>query len=761
MAPLDDLYASCPLTSHPDSLRLLRRAPIGSNGPPGPLHFTLQAFEPEERPPYIALSYTWGTPFRDPIRRKRYEEQDPKRVVYCNGIEVATTPNLYDALSAIDELSSVSKAGLHGNDVDGSFFEDLSSPYEEKRLEHRWKAYAARPWILSALISSASLDLDCHIWIDAICINQADPLEKASHVSGMNHVYAEAEKVLAWIGPESDEDRKAPELFNTYTPRLAAWKEKSCPDKRNLTPEDLEMVGLGNPREFASAYAAFFERSYFYRAWIQQEIILATNLTILCGRTPIRLVHLEYFMDFVLDSDTLMGNRHRPAPSWEEFGDTCGGRLAATQWLRILKTAKQENIVAKILKGGFGIGHVSELRAVMCAYIPCYYRRFECVDARDKLYAGLGLLDTICPPAEGEQMLAADYVRSKDELYTKWITFHLLTTPLLHILSWVDIVSDPKARSLPSWVPDFNAQYSPGPNPSRHNTFNASKWNDSVLPQRRVSDKHLFLMAKRLCIVEVLDLEPLANITKNDSNSLRSLLLFCTDMGFTYVNGQDRVTALWRTLICNMGKSLNTAEPYPARDDYGTHFSSYIRSALGELLREVLGGVHTGAVDFPIVPASEEQIATIGDFKEAFLMLNPLAKAHPKCGLPTIQDVVDYAAERGSPPESRAQGRSRPQTPSVRFAHTGPQIEFVHALYECSRKRRLFRSTSGLVGLCPVSSQPHDEVWILREARDPYMFRRDNSSGHLGLVGECYVHGYMDGEAIRGDPDEFEEICTV
>lgn len=46
------------------------------------------------------------------------------------------------------------------------------------------------------------------LWIDAVCINQRDNAEKSSQVSMMDRVYAEAAKVVAWLG-EGDESENA------------------------------------------------------------------------------------------------------------------------------------------------------------------------------------------------------------------------------------------------------------------------------------------------------------------------------------------------------------------------------------------------------------------------------------------------------------------------------------------------------------------------------------------------------------------------
>lgn len=60
--------------------------------------------------------------------------------------------------------------------------------------------------------------------------------------------------------------------------------------------------------------------------------------------------------------------------------------------------------------------------------------------------------------------------------------------------------------------------------------------------------------------------------------------------------------------------------------------------------------------------------------------------------------------------------------------------------------RRLFYTTSGHIGLGPGDMALGDVVGILGGAVMPSVLRP--LGDHFGLVGDCYVNGVMDGEAI-------------
>jgi len=42
------------------------------------------------------------------------------------------------------------------------------------------------------------------IWVDAVCINQDDRQERSIQVRNMKQIYSKAERVIAWLGEESE-----------------------------------------------------------------------------------------------------------------------------------------------------------------------------------------------------------------------------------------------------------------------------------------------------------------------------------------------------------------------------------------------------------------------------------------------------------------------------------------------------------------------------------------------------------------------------
>ncbi|RYP21720.1 hypothetical protein DL765_002076 [Monosporascus sp. GIB2] len=70
------------------------------------------------------------------------------------------------------------------------------------------------------------------------------------------------------------------------------------------------------------------------------------------------------------------------------------------------------------------------------------------------------------------------------------------------------------------------------------------------------------------------------------------------------------------------------------------------------------------------------------------------------------------------------------------------------------RGRSLFVTSRGYIGIGPDDVAPDDMVVVLHGARTPFIPRKSHKPGYWRLVGDCYVHGIMGGEALDMDLDQ-------
>ncbi|KAG8169933.1 hypothetical protein KVR01_000678 [Diaporthe batatas] len=112
------------------------------------------------------------------------------------------------------------------------------------------------------------------LWIDAICINQADPEERARQVALMSRIYRQASRVLLWIG-EGDE-------FSDYAfDRIGdGGFRASCEELQAGS----RAPGVDEVRAMVVIEENLENREYWTRTWILQEVVLATrDPVMLCG----------------------------------------------------------------------------------------------------------------------------------------------------------------------------------------------------------------------------------------------------------------------------------------------------------------------------------------------------------------------------------------------------------------------------------------------------------------------------------------------
>ena len=62
--------------------------------------------------------------------------------------------------------------------------------------------------------------------------------------------------------------------------------------------------------------------------------------------------------------------------------------------------------------------------------------------------------------------------------------------------------------------------------------------------------------------------------------------------------------------------------------------------------------------------------------------------------------------------------------------------------------RRMFVTSCGFMGLGPAAAQVGDSVCVLLGGQLLYVLR-GGDDGNFEFVGECYVHGMMDGKACE------------
>lgn len=102
--------------------------------------------------------------------------------------------------------------------------------------------------LYEALVHLRHCSLERTLWADAVCIDQSNDREKERQIMIMRRIYAHAQCVIVWLGPEADDS-----TFALHTIRDANFE----------VPLDYSTAGL----RFMSL-RALFSRPWFRRIWV-------------------------------------------------------------------------------------------------------------------------------------------------------------------------------------------------------------------------------------------------------------------------------------------------------------------------------------------------------------------------------------------------------------------------------------------------------------------------------------------------------------
>lgn len=105
------------------------------------------------------------------------------------------------------------------------------------------------------------------LWIDAICIDQEEEVEKGHQVKQMGRIYKEAEQVVIWLGSGTTET----DLIMDFMKRLQNTSANVHGDWRILARDGVPR-GKTERTVLLEGLIEVLTRPWFRRIWILQEI---------------------------------------------------------------------------------------------------------------------------------------------------------------------------------------------------------------------------------------------------------------------------------------------------------------------------------------------------------------------------------------------------------------------------------------------------------------------------------------------------------
>lgn len=250
------------------------------------------------------------------------------------------------------------------------------------------------------------------LWVDGICINQGDTLEKSAQIRIMPDIYETAQAVLVWIGKADDQTEWA---FSEARRLGAAQRDSRTKSASLMLPSD-----GGNPQSPADPISkvlpSIFQRDWFKRIWVIQEVSVCRKVTVVCGA-------------FHIDWDDLMAGLFTVAVPGRVVDGWRKASYAIFEQRKEYDKSNKPHLSLLIVR----------------------HQDSMATKPEDKIYALLGLADEV----SGHEV-AISYDTTIIDLYQRVALWCLSHDQNLSILGSVQAVSSSKLVGLPSWVPDWS-----------------------------------------------------------------------------------------------------------------------------------------------------------------------------------------------------------------------------------------------------------------------------------------------------------------
>lgn len=577
------------------------------------------------------------------------------------------------------------------------------------------------------------------LWIDALCINQADNRERSQQVRLMKEIYRGASRVIVWLGEEEGG---------------ADGGVRECPvesihldEQEQLDPKPAAPTRAADQRCVIDAVdiIPLYRRPWWQRIWVIQEVAVAT-------RTAVTVQYGRHTQEW-----------HKLRGSWGAY--FFRGGLEDTSLTQSYETIS--SLKNMIWFGG---------RAALTDLLE-QFRYWKATDPRDKIYALIGLS---CGSGSDFQI---DYTKPVERVYMDFVIHLISHDKNLHILTHSSV-----ARSLghlPSWAPDWSCDKE-----------------DSLV--RESQPLQWRLSRCKRCYAASADVEARVSL-REPGVLLVSGFIFDTVQsigdklqpddascfGFTMRYPQSTAMDEWETMALS---TVEGSDPYFGQEG---RFEAFCRTLIADVGDD---GVRAEPSMFnhflswckrPRLPSRESMALKVA----RSLGHVPLDNIQEAEAQPIYGNKGNLSAEclqsTVLQPEEKEDSENRDQNTNKHkreiIAGINEEFESVYELKKerlakldeifaltkegmfkllndtfesdraskplCSRMkeasvgRRLIISDNGYMGIVAPNTERGDLICILFGGEVPFILRAVEG-GRYRLIGECYVHGIMDGEAL-------------
>jgi hypothetical protein len=564
---------------------------------------------------------------------------------------------------------------------------------------------------------------DVWIWADACCIWQSNNDEKNQQIPLMRRIYQSAAVVFIWLGEEEDGDQGLVALLSDMHRNVTQAVADQDPTK-------VDLLALRNSRQIPPAASPdwtrlgnLYREPWFTRKWVIQEVACA-KLTLI-----------------------MKGPRILPAgPLWE-----LPELLINTDLISLVKDAMEDRITGILngmrQAGAMYVQRQNLLRGVSPSLLEllCQFRDSQAAVKVDHIIALVGIASDGGHPA-----YQPDVTREVTELYRSfaWTTINQYSS--LRVLSVAGLQDG--LPGLPSWTPDWTV--------SPQVLAYGMAFPEAFRASGRTRDLGIFgwlcwvtnLMGNHLyAMLRTHLLHPSSQtadttqgcVCLSDDSTVLTVLGKCVDtikdVGIAQTP-QNIASGLDEPqIIPDWVRAVWTPKEIQRRYAQ-VKFGEHSRAEAERLIQQlpfypnyVGGGTMEDAFWRTLIwntTFKGEQIPN--SYRQNYLSMLEMVRV-----LQSPENTFDASMEE----------------------HFHRTHLFEQIYHNASTNRRFYTTHKGFIGQAPSTAVTGDIVCILKGANVPFILRK--AGDKYVLIGECYCHGIMYGEAMQWSDLRLQEISII
>ncbi|KAI1480968.1 heterokaryon incompatibility protein-domain-containing protein [Daldinia eschscholtzii] len=594
-------------------------------------------------------------------------------------------------------------------------------------------------------------DIDIVLWVDALCINQADLDERETQVQIMRQIYSHAVNVIVFLG-----DGKTHELNYVRSSRLQEIVFRGDSNDNQHITQFLSHCRAGTPNKLPQEFGVFCLISLFTqlqhehieallslksrvlrelfeslrmmllsrwwnRMWVFQEVIVSRDVLVQygCSVAPLELFFRAARVIQILNMEDILLKEFPPETT------------KVIRWFAESIINIQESIGSHRSVSRIDVNKHFSSKLLLTLLRATSNRKAS--DERDRVYALLGLL----PVNLG---IFPNYRVTTPRVYIEVVRRIIATTRSLDVLC--GDLGRKSRGDLPSWVPDWSA--------ITHD-----------------EESHRTKIITKLY------------------NACGDTEFVCnTSMGSFWDGVVDDIYEHWLSKVDNDNEFLAVRDEFRNELRQLPVSAHYLRWTLEANHRTPeseaitfykiqFGYLRVPAIYVDGIASCSDQFLDLADvgLLKSLLMQWLHDREGSDCSTPTPQiDIATlralvFDAKRDSGKFKRLECDDEIQLRSWFEARTSSDnqtywdnLGFDHILKLMSTRRRLFMTLRGIVGWGPEGLEIGDGVYVLPGGKTPYVLRKKpapKSYNHHSeemveeIIGDCYIHDAMDGQYAK------------